>query len=177
MIYDASPVSQLSDLAAVICKRLNTKSRCFYLNSPMMVAGIRYYLTARGLDVRRAEENGSLVLSSSQAHLIGGRFDVDSMISLLDTAVNQALADGYLGLFATGDMTWEFGNDGNFGKIREYETRLEEFFARTPSLSGICQYHRSTLPASAIQEALHTHRTVYVSEALSRVNSYYAPMA
>ena len=177
MIYDASPVSQLPDLAAVICKRLKTNTRCLYLNSPMMVAGIRCYLTARGLNVQRAEENGSLVLSSSQAHLVGGRFDVDAMISLLDAAVNQALADGYTGLFATGDMMWEFGSERNFGKLREYETRLEAFFSKTPALSGICQYRRSTLPASAIQDAFHTHQAVFVNESLSRINSYYVSAA
>jgi hypothetical protein len=31
------------------------------------------------------------------------------MMAKLEDAVTQALADGYKGLWATGDMGWEFG--------------------------------------------------------------------
>ena len=54
------------------------------------------------------------------------------MLAMLADAINDALAHGYAGLWATGDMTWE--------------------------LSGICQYHRDTLPEDALQVALSKHR-------------------
>ncbi len=35
------------------------------------------------------------------------------MLHKLEDALDQALSDGYKGLWATGDMTWEFGSEKN----------------------------------------------------------------
>jgi hypothetical protein len=138
-----------------------------------MVAGMRSYLAAAGLDVAAEVAGGALILSSDDGHLIGGRFDVDKMIGMLSEAVDQASGDGYAGLWATGDMTWEFGSEKNFAKLLEYEYRLEELFLRHPKLQGICQYHADTLPADVLETALSTHRAFYVNATLSLLNPYY----
>jgi hypothetical protein len=175
MIYDGPPSKQLPALTALILSELRANRRCLYLNSPTMVAGLRSYLAAAGLDVEAEVRKGALVLSSDQAEPINGRFDVDGMLEMLADAVNQALADGYDGLFATGDMTWEFGRGDDLATLLEYECRLEKLFRTLPGLSGICQYHRDTLPPDTIQTAIHTHQGVFINETLSRVNPYYVP--
>jgi hypothetical protein len=71
-------------------------------------------------------------------------------------------------------MTWEFGSESNLDKLLEYERNLEEFMQSTPAWSGICLYHRDTLPSHAIETALITHSTLYISTTLSRLNSRYA---
>src|ERR1043165_886014 len=114
-----------------------------------MVAGMRSYLAAEGVNVAREIDEGNLVLTSEQGHLIDGTFDVDRMIDSLEAAINQAVKDGYRGLFATGDMTWEFGSKKDFSKLVEYEYRLEELFHKYSFLSGVCQYHRDSLPSEA----------------------------
>jgi hypothetical protein len=150
MIYEGSPAKHLPGLAQVIREKLRANNRCLYLNSPPMVAGIRSYLAAEGLDVAQEVNDGSLVLSSDSGHLVNGVFDVARMLAMLAEAVNDALAHGYAGLWATGDMTWELGSEKNFGKLMEYECGLEEMFRDFPALSGICQYHRDTLPEDAL---------------------------
>lgn len=45
---------------------------------------------------------------------MNGVFDVARMLGMLADAVNDALAHGYAGLWATGDMTWELGSEKNF---------------------------------------------------------------
>jgi hypothetical protein len=162
-------------MAALIAKKLTANIRCLYLHSPPMVAGMRSYLAATGLDVADEVAKGSLLLSSDQDHLIDGSFDGGRMLGGLVKAVGAALDDGYAGLWATGDMTWELGGKKNFAKLLEYECGLEDLFSKLPALSGICQYHRDTLPAHAIQDALYTHRAVYVNETLTRLNPYYGP--
>ena len=107
-----------------------------------MVAGLRSYLFACGINVPNEISKGSLVLSSDEEHLKNGRFDIDHMLGISDAAVNEALSEGYYGLWATGDMSWEFGPEKDFSKLVEYERRLEELFLRQPSLSGICQSRR-----------------------------------
>jgi hypothetical protein len=138
-----------------------------------MVAGLRSALAAGGLDVAGEVKKGSLILSSDQGHLIETRFDAERMLMMLRNAIHQAHRDGYDGLWATGDMTWEFGNQNNLANLLEYECGLEDLFREEPTLSGICQYHRDTLPDSALQRAIYVHPAVYINETLSRVNPYH----
>jgi hypothetical protein len=60
-------------------------------------------------------------------------------------------------------------------KLVEYECRLEGAFLNNPMLCGVCQYHIDTLPEDVIQQALYTHRAMYINETLSRINPYYIP--
>jgi hypothetical protein len=97
------------------------------------------------------------------------------MISLLRDELTEALADGYRGLWATGDMTWEFGPERNFAKLADYEWQLENFFRHNPCLSGVCQYHVDTLPHELVRQGLAAHPALFVNETLSRINPHYLP--
>src|ERR1700733_12345401 len=137
VIYDGSPARMLPAFADHIKQKLGENIRCFYLNSPTMVAGMKSYLFAAGVDVTYEVARGSLILSSDQSHLENGYFDTDHFLGVLENTLNQALSDGYQGLWATGDMTWELGPDTDLGKLNEYEWRLEKLFKKYPALSGI----------------------------------------
>ena len=80
LIYEGSPAPHLRALASVIEVKLKEKYRCMFLNSRPMVAGLRSYLFAAGVDVPKEITNGSLVLSSDNEHLLDGRFDIDRML-------------------------------------------------------------------------------------------------
>ena len=155
--------------------KLKGDYRCLYLNSPAMVAGIKSYLYAVDVDVVHEVRRGALALTSDQSHLVNGRFNAAKMLATLVTAVEEALKDGYKGLWASGDMTWEFGSENNLDMLLEYERGLEEVFHQQPALCGICQYHRETIPVESIQTALHTHQALYINETLCRINPYYGP--
>jgi hypothetical protein len=94
MIYEGSPAIHLQGVASVIREKLKENWRCLYLNSPTMVAGMRSYLAAAGLNVSAEVSNGALVLLSDDGHLIAGRFDVDRMIGMLSDAIDDASGDG-----------------------------------------------------------------------------------
>lgn len=174
-IYEGSPSRYLPGLAALLRQKLNEKYRCLYLNSPAMVAGMRSYLAAEGIDVARETGNTSLILTANQDHLQNGRFEIDRMMKTLEDALQQALDDGFKGLWATGDMTWEFGPQKDFSKLLEYEWRLEEFFHKHPALGGLCMYHADTLPRETLRRGLVAHPTIYLNETLSRINPHYLP--
>jgi hypothetical protein len=173
LIYKGSPAPHLPGLSALIRQKLNENYRCLYLNSLPMVTGLRSYLFAGGTDVPKEIMNGRLVLSTDSAHLLNGRFDIDRMLEMLDETLNQALHDGYQGLFATGDMSREFGPERDFSKLIDYEWRLEEFLQARPALCGICQYHADTLPREVLRQGLLTHPSLYLNETLSRLNPHY----
>ena len=174
LIYKGAPSRQLPALAATTRQMLGANYRCWYLNSPSMVAGMSSYLAAQGLDVAHEVSKTRLVLSSDQSHLSDGNFDVDEMIGKLEDAVVQALRDGYQGLWATGDMSWEFGSERNLQKLLQYERQLEALFRRQPRLCGICQYHGDLLPHEILSQGQLTHRAVFINETLSRINPHYA---
>lgn len=173
LIYEGAPSQQLPALAAHIQQKLGENYRCLYLNSPAMVAGMRSALAAAGVDVAQEAAKANLVLSSETAVSANGIFDTDIMMRNLEDAIDQALKDGYKGLFATGDMTWEFGSKENFSKLLDYEWRLEKLFHKRQELSGICQYHSDTLPREEVRKGLVSHRRIFINETLSRMNQYY----
>jgi len=138
-----------------------------------MVAGIASALAAAGVDVEHERRTGSLMLLSDQSHLKHGRFDPDIMLARLAGEIAGALADGYVGLWASGDMAWEFGPERDFSKLVEYERGLEALFRAQPALSGVCQYHTDLLPDDAAHLGLTLHPAVYVNETLSHLNAQY----
>jgi hypothetical protein len=173
LIYEGSPAPHLPALVSVIRQKFTENHRCLYLNSPPMVAGLRSYLFAAGVDVPKEIMKGRLVLSSDNTHLEDGTFDIDRMLNMLSAAVIQARDEGYQGLWATGDMSWEFGSEKNLAKLLEYEWRLEELFHTLPTLSGLCQYHRDTLPAEFVRRGFIMHQSIFINDTLSRLNPYY----
>ena len=177
LVYGGFPSRQLPAVAEVMRQMLSENYRCFYLNSGPMVAGMRSYLAAAGVDVSYEFKRGSLILTSEQAHIHGSVFDADGMLETLERSVRDALAEGYAGLFATGDMTWEFGPDQDVGKLVRYEVKLEELFRKYPELSGICQYHADSLPREFVREGLVSHGTIFVNQTLSRINPYHVQTA
>ena len=175
LIYEGSPSRYLPALASLLTQKLNANYRCLYMNSPAMVAGMRSHLAAAGVDIPQQVKKTSLVMSSDQDHLVDGRFDVDRMMHTLGDAVRQAVKDGYAGLWATGDMTWELGPQRDFSKLLEYEWRLEAFFRTYSALSGVCQYHADTLPRKVLRQAVLTHPSIFINETLSLINPRYLP--
>lgn len=174
IIYEGPPSNLLPILASTVRRKIAEGWRCLYLNRPAMVSGLRSVLSAMGTDVAREVAEGRLVLSSDSP-APGGRFDTEAMLRLVESALEHAVKDGFKGLWASGDMTWEFGAEKNFAKLLEYEYRLEALFRRTIKLEGLCQYHKDSLPADTVKHALLSHRTVFVNETLSRLNPHYLP--
>ena len=77
LIYEGAPSRHLTSLAAVVFNKLKQNHRCLYLNTRPMVAGMRSYLAAAGVDVTREIQKGSLIMSSQQDHLVNDQFDID----------------------------------------------------------------------------------------------------
>lgn len=174
LIYDGPPSRQLPAIASKMGEMLALNHRCLYLNSPPMVAGVKSYLAAAGIDVAEEIAKGNLVLSSERNYLLGGwQFDVDEMLDSLQRALDQALADGCQGLWATGDMTWEFGPEKNLAKLLEYEWRLERFLREHPQMGGICQYHSDNLPRDIVRKGLLAHSQLFINQTLTIMNPHW----
>ena len=172
-MYEGSPANHVPCIGETLREMLDHNYRCLYLNSEPMLDAMRVYLAGAGVDLDGETRRASLILSSDRGHLMNGQFDLQSMMQGLCDALAEALADGFSGLFATGDMTWEFGPEADFSQLMEYEWKLEDFFETHPQLSGICQYHANSLPAEVMMQGLQAHPGIYVNEELSLTNPNY----
>lgn len=172
MIYEGAPSQKLPLLAAIIQRKLDDGYRCLYLNSAPMVAGMRSTLAAMGIDVISEIAKARLVLSSEPVSS-GREFNSKLMLGKVEDSLDQALNDGYRGLWASGDMTWEFGPEKDFSKLLEYELGLEEIFRKRKELCGICQYHQDTLPQNVMRQSLLVHPSIVISNTLTRINPHY----
>ncbi len=175
VVYSGDPSDLLTGLASVIQLRLRANYRCVYLNSPPMVAGIRASLSAQGVDVEREVASKRLQLSSSHSYLVNGQFDPQRMITLLREGLASALADGYAGLWGSGDAGWEVGPVQDFSGLVEYERGLEVLLNAEPALSCICQYHADTLPEDVVRNGYALHRALFINETLTQINPRYVP--
>lgn len=172
LIYAGAPSQKLPVLAGVMHRMMTSGYRCLYMNTEAMVAGIWSSLESMGVDVAQALSETRLVFSS-ESLLDGDEFNVEQMLQGLEDELDEALKDGYKGLWVSGDMTWELGPEKNFEKLLEYEWKLEELFKKRKELHGICQYHFDTLSQQAVRRGLLMHRTVFINETLSRLNPHY----
>ena len=172
LIYEGPPSQKLPLIAAILQRKLQEGYRCLYLNSTPMVAGMASTLAALGVDVAFEVKKTNLVLSSEPVST-NEVFKSEVMLRQLDDTLNQALNDGYKGLWASGDMTWEFGPAKDFSELMEYELGLEELFSKRKELSGVCQYHKDTLPQEAMRQCLLVHPGFVISETLTRINPHY----
>src|SRR5579859_3008652 len=132
LIYDGDASEQLPVVVPLLIDGLQDRWRCLYLGSPEAVHMVDAALGDRGVDTEREAKRGALVFSSDRSHLAGGRFDPQAMVDGLCASIDDAVRDGFEGLCATGDMRWELGTDGNFGRLLEYEARLERVFREKP---------------------------------------------
>jgi len=173
LVYSGSPNLHLRPVSLVIREMLKQNHRCIYLNSQPMVAGMRSYLAAAGLDVEEEVRASRLILSSERPHLVDDRFEIDGMLRSLQRELDRALLEGYAGLWATGDMTWEMGLDQDVTKLVKYERSLDEFLRAHPQMGGVCQYHAETLPKELVDQGLRLHPAIFINETLSILNAQF----
>jgi hypothetical protein len=130
-------------------------------------------LTNAGIDVAAEERRGALVLLTKEhGHLKGGSFSASRMIGLLREAVESAIADGFEGLCAAGDMTWILDDAPGSEEFAEYEALLNHFYSTHRAL-GLCQYNRRRLPAEILDHGIATHPVVRIEGPILLTNPFY----
>lgn len=170
-----SPEEQLRAAVEYIISGFSRGERCLYVCAEHTPDQLRAVLRQHGVDVDAAENRGALILVTKEdAHLAGGYFDPDKMISLLYAAVKSALEDGFTGLAAAGDMSWVLDQKPGTEHLAEYESRLNDFYANHRAL-GLCQYNRKTLPAEFLDHCIGTHRVIRIDGPIALENPFYEP--
>jgi PAS domain S-box-containing protein len=161
-------------MAPFLAQGLAAGEKVLYLadNSPPRV--ILGYLKKQGLKVEPCLHRGQLqIINASEVYLSGGLFDPEAVISRLKAETEQALAEGYSGLRATGEMGWATRGYLGSERLTEYEARLNEFIPGSRALV-ICQYDRRKFDPVLLMDILAAHPKVIIGAEVMD-NLYYLP--
>jgi hypothetical protein len=97
-------------------------------------------------------------------------------MKLLGEEADRALAEGYTALRATGEMTWALAGEPGSERLIEYESRVNEFFAKYPHCYGLCQYDRRRFDSEMLLEVLQVHPNVLFGKTgFDNSHMYYVP--
>ena len=171
-----SAVERDALVALYLAEGIGCGEQCLYgALTAADASAARAQLRRRGVDVAAAEQRGALVmLTSESTHLVGGHFDSERMLRMLNDATEAALESGFSGFRACGDMTWLADEPPGSEQVFAYEAFLSSMFERQCAL-GLCLYDRRRLPSSVLDYALATHPAARV-EAGTVVNPFYQPV-
>ena len=168
-----SPQEQLQAAVEYIKAGLGRGERCLYVCGEHTPQQLRAALKKADIEVDAEEARGALILITKEnAHLQGGYFAADKMITMLHQAVKDALDAGFKGLAAAGDMTWIIDQAPGTEELAEYESRLNEFYACNHAL-GLCQYNRATLPPQFLDHCIATHPVIRIDGPIALENPFY----
>ncbi len=118
---------------------------------------------------------GQLVFLPAEVYLDAeGRFDPAAVVALLDEEARQALAAGFSGLSATGEMTWALRHGVTMERLYEYERCLHQAAAGRHWVA-LCQYPRQAFSTEALQPLLGLHHVNIIG--LVGYDHYYYPVA
>jgi signal transduction histidine kinase/ActR/RegA family two-component response regulator len=173
LVYE-NGAEQLAAAVPFLRAGLAQGERCVYIADERTTEDVAQALAAGGVNVSGECARGALrLLTGRETYLRSGRFDPRRMIEFLGEAVEEALAGGFAGLRATGEMTWALGPEITADCLTEYEALLNDFFPKQRAL-GLCQYSRSRFPPAVLREVLRTHPVAVLGSRACR-NPYYEP--
>lgn len=116
-----------------------------------------------------------LIFLPAEAYLQpDGRFDPAAVIARLDEEAQRALADGFTGLSATGEMTWTLRYAVSAEELHAYERMLQQA-AVGKRWIALCQYPRSAFSTDVLQPLLGMHHVNIIG--LVGYDHYYYPVA
>ena len=137
--------------------------RCLFVGTRAEYEQLGLLLEEQGICSLRAEARGALIFSTPEdEYLTNGVFDPNAVLARIDRFINEALADGFTGLCATGQLM-NVPSDAVWREIVWYEAQINENFARLP-FTGLCRYPRMVVPANRVQDVLRTHPVAVVRE-------------
>jgi DcmR-like sensory protein len=119
-----------------------------------------------GISPAAARRPGQVEIRAwEDAHLRGGHFDKQAMMTLLEETLRGAKADGFGHTRVWANMEWALGEFPGVEDLVEYETRVNDFLPRYDDLV-VCTYDLTKFGAGVMMDVLRTHPLVIIGEFL-----------
>jgi hypothetical protein len=130
-------------------------------------------LRSTGIDVESAERSGQLeLLPWEEAHIVGGHFDQDRMLTDLD---RQAVGDNdrYSTTRLWSNQEWALKNIPGVADIVEYEARFNYVWPKTNNVY-VCVFDANKFSAEAMVQMMRTHPFAIIDGIMVK-NELYVP--
>lgn len=108
----------------------------------------------------------------TESYLVNGEFEPDTMMENLGVETDNAVAEGYTALRATGEMSWVYMEENLTDKLIKYESLLNDSFP--DRFAGICMYDTRIFEPGVMLKILSTHPQAIIKRKLFH-NIYYMP--
>src|SRR5579872_1161292 len=113
LIYD-NQQEQLDIIVPFLRKGLERKEKSVFIVDDTNPAAVVAAMERHGIDVAAATKSRALaIITKYDAYLKNGEFDPEWMIGFLAQAVDDAKAEGFRAVRASGEMTWALGPAGD----------------------------------------------------------------
>lgn len=130
-------------------------------------------LRSAGIDVALAERSGQLeLLPWEQAHIVGGHFDQDRMLTELDRQVVGG-NDRYSTTRLWSNQEWALKSIPGVEDIVEYEARFNYIWPKTNNVY-VCVFDANKFSAEAMVQMMRTHPFAIVDGIMVK-NELYVP--
>jgi hypothetical protein len=173
VIYSDS-AELIAIVADYLAEGLRRGERCWYVAFDDETAAVRTALRDHGVSVDAEIRRGALkLLSATEAYLLRGGFDPEQTLKVFSDAIEEALTDGFTGFRAAAEMSWALDPRGGTDRLASYEALLKTLFSSCPA-TGLCLYHRGSMPLAVIGAALATHPVARVDGSFA-INPLYDP--
>jgi hypothetical protein len=158
-------------LVAFVRDGLARRERCLFIGSADDQHALVDRLEQAGVPTGPPLEGGALILATQgETYLRGGRFDVEETLALMEGLTDRALADGFVGLRATGEASGPVP-DELWREVMRYEALLNERLGRRPFLA-LCRLHAAHVAPDRVRDVLRTHPHAVVRGDVCR-NPFY----
>jgi FixJ family two-component response regulator len=161
-------------LSSFIREGLDGGEKGFHVVDPDLQDDYLKRLAEAGIDVERAMASGQLeVLTWQEAHLRGGRFEQDAMLSMVEEVLQSSAAAGYPLTRIVGHMEWALLDHPGVDDLLEYEARLNYALPKYDD-PVICAYDLSKFSAGVAMDVMRTHPAVIIGGVLQE-NPFFVP--
>ncbi len=113
------------------------------------------------------------VTTWNEAHLKGGSFDQDRMMTALDALLHDHAATGQPPMRLVGQMGWVFSSPPGIEQLVAYEASVNELLNRGKTLT-VCVYDVRRLSGSLAMDLLRAHPLTVMNGVLHE-NPFYTP--
>jgi hypothetical protein len=159
-------------MAPFVREGLEGGEKAIHITDPQRRPDHLARLGASGIDTQTALESGQMqVLSWDETYLSGGKFDPESMLGLLEAALQLGREEGFPRTRIIGHMEWALEERPGVQRLLEYEARVNDVLASHQE-PAVCVYDLTRLGAQVAMDVLRTHPLV-ILDGVARENPFF----
>jgi hypothetical protein len=153
---------------------LGRGDRIYHIVDPALVQDHLGRLAAAGIDVDTTRSTGQFGLENwNETYLREGRFDKDSMLSLIQSVLHDGTELGFPLTRLMGHVEWALGDRASVEELLEYETWLNYVLPQYKD-PVICIYDLNRFNGGILIDVLRTHPVVIIGGVL-QANPFFVP--